>query len=216
MLSPDLKQRILTAAAEEPSPSRDRRSPATSLLLASAVLAPLALFLLVGGVRTEPRPTSLVLATGLGALAIAACALFVAVGRGPSMLGRARGWLIGTAIVAPLAFLTWKVAFSAGVPSMMEAWPTRPGYRCFALTAVLGTWPFFVLAWLRKGSDPTHPRSLGLALGVAAGAAAAALVDLWCPVGHVRHLLAGHVAPMLVLGAVGILAGQRVLAVRAR
>ena len=216
MLSPDLKQRILTAAAADPSPARGRISAGSAVLVGSAVVTPLLLFFLVGGVRAEPRPLSLVLATGLGALAIAACALFVALGRGPSMLGRARGWLIGTAVVAPLAFVTWKIAFSAGVPEMMSAWSSRPGYRCFALTAALGSWPFFVMAWLRRGSDPTHPRSLGLALGVSAGAAAVALVDLWCPVGHVRHLVAGHVAPMLVLGLLGILAGQRILAVRAR
>jgi hypothetical protein len=41
------------------------------------------------------------------------------------------------------------------------------------------------------------------------------LVDLWCPVGHVPHLLAGHVGPMLLVGAVGAVAGARVLGVRA-
>ena len=71
------------------------------------------------------------------------------------------------------------------------------------------------LAWERWGSDPVHPRALGLALGVAAGAAAAVLVDLWCPVGHVPHLLTGHVAPMLLLGGLGALLGTRVLGIQA-
>lgn len=216
MLSPDLKHRVLAAAAQEPSSTRQQLSGRNRLLLLSAVLGPLAIFAAVGGVRLGPRPPSLTVLTALGALAIAACALFVAMGRGPSMLGRARPWLIGTAVAAPLAFLAWKVTFSAGVPHMMDAWATRPGYRCFALTTGLATWPLFVMAWLRQGSDPTHPRSLGLALGVSAAAAAATLVDLWCPVGHVRHLLAGHVAPMLLLGMAGVVLGQRVLALRAR
>jgi hypothetical protein len=55
---------------------------------------------------------------------------------------------------------------------------------------------------------------LGVALGVATGAAAAALVDLWCPVGHVPHLLIGHVAPILLLGGLGALVGARTLGVR--
>jgi hypothetical protein len=216
MLSPDLKNRILTATTREPSATRQQLSGRTAWLLASAIIGPLVIFAVVGGVRTAPRPVSLTALTAVGALAIAVCALFVALGRGPSMLGRTRGWLLGTALVVPLAFLAWKLTSTAGVPHMMDAWATRPGYRCLALTGLLAAWPFAVMVWLRRGSDPTHPRSLGLALGVAAGAAAATLVDLWCPVGHVRHLLAGHVAPMLLLGLVGVIAGHRVLALRAR
>jgi hypothetical protein len=216
MLSPELKHRILTATEQEVSATRAQRSARSALLLASAAIAPLVIFALVGGVRIAPRPISLTALTAAGALGIAACALFVSLGRGPSMLGRARGWLVGTAVLAPLAFLAWKLSFSAGVPHMTDAWASRPGYRCFALTAVLATWPFLVMAWLRRGSDPTHPRSLGLALGVAAAAAAAVLVDLWCPVGHVRHLLTGHVAPMLLFGLAGLLVGHRVLALRVR
>ena len=215
-LPPALKSRILAAAAQQPSASRRELSGRNRLLFGSALLVPLLLFLLAGGARIGPRPFSLATFTALGALANAACAVFVALGRGDSMLGRPRPWLIGAALLAPLAFLAWKVSFSAGVPHMMDAWATRPGYRCFALTAALATWPFFVMAWVRRQSDPAHPRALGLALGVAAGAAAATLVDLWCPVGHVRHLVAGHVGPMLMFGVVGALLGQRVLAPRAR
>ena len=77
-------------------------------------------------------------------------------------------------------------------------------------------WPLAALVWERRGSDPVHPRALGVALGVAAGTAAAGLVDLWCPVGHLPHLLTGHVAPILLLGALGALAGARALGVRPR
>jgi hypothetical protein len=51
---------------------------------------------------------------------------------------------------------------------------------------------------------------------VAVAAGAAVLVDLWCPIGHVGHLLGGHVTPMLLLGAVGALLGPRALGVHAR
>ena len=215
MLAPDLKHRVLAAAASEASPTRRQRVVGSAIRAASALAVPLLLFALVGGVRFGPRPLGLVAMTALGTSAIAAWALFEAFGGGPSMLGRTRGRLLGTALVVPIAFLMWKVAASSGLPHMMDPWPTRPGLRCVAVTALFAAWPLVALGWERWGSDPVHPRALGLALGVGTGAAAAVLVDLWCPVGHVPHLLAGHVAPMLALGALGALLGARVLGVRA-
>ena len=216
MPTPDLKHRILAAAAAETSPTRRQRSVGSAIRAVSALAVPLLLFTLIGGARLGPRPSGLVAMTALGISAIAAWALLAAFVRGSSMLGRTRGRLLATAVIAPVAFLIWKVAASSGVPHMMDPWPDRPGLRCFAVTALFAAWPLVALGWERWGSDPVHPRALGLALGVGTGAAAAVLVDLWCPVGHVPHLLAGHVAPMLVLGGLGALAGARVLGVRAR
>ena len=215
MLEPDLKRRVLAAATAEASPTRQQRALWSAIRAASALAVPLLLFTLVGGPRVGPRPLGLVAMTALGTSGIAVAALSVALGRGSSMLGRSRRWLLGTALIVPVAFLIWKVAGSAGVPHMMDPWPTRSGLRCFALTVLFAAWPVVALVWERSGSDPVHPRALGLALGVAAGAGAAALVDLWCPVGHVPHLLSGHVAPMLLLGGLGALVGARALGVRA-
>jgi hypothetical protein len=214
MLEPDLKRRILAATAAEPSPTRRQRRIRSAIRIASALAVPLVLFLLAGGPRVGPRPLGLVAMTALGTSGIAASALFVAIGRGSSMLGRSRGQLLGTAAIVPIAFLLWKVVASWGVPHMMDPWPTRPGLRCFALTALFAAWPVAALIWDRWGSDPVHPRALGVTLAVAASAAAAALVDLWCPVGHVPHLVVGHVAPILLLGALGALVGARALGVR--
>jgi hypothetical protein len=214
MLTPDLKHRILAAAASEASPTRRQRVVGTAIRAVSALAVPLLLFALVGGAGLGPRPLGLVAITALGTLAIAAWALLEGFGRGPSMLGRSRGRLLATAALVPVAFLVWKVIASSGVPHMMDPWPARPGLRCFGVTVLFAAWPFVALAWERRGSDPVHPRVLGLALGVGAGGGAAVLVDLWCPVGHVPHLLIGHVAPMLLLGSLGALVGARVLGVR--
>ena len=216
MHAPDLKRRILAATASEPSLTRRQRVIRSAIRMASALAVPLVLFLLVGGPRVGPRPLGLVATTALGTSGIAAAALFVAVGRGSSMLGRPRGRLLATAVIVPVAFLLWKMAASWGVPHMMDPWPSRPGLRCFALTVLFAGWPVAALVWERWGSDPVHPRMLGVALGVAAGAAAAALVDLWCPVGYVPHVLTGHVAPILLLGGLGALVGARALGVRPR
>jgi hypothetical protein len=215
MLAPDLKRRVLAAAVSETSPTRRQRATRSAIVAASALAVPLLLFALIGGPRVGPRPLGLVAMTALGTASIAALALFLALGRGPSMLGRSTRRLLATAAIVPVAFLIWKAASSAGVPHMMDPWPTRSGLRCFALTALFAAWPVATLVWDRRGSDPIHPRALGLALGVAAGAGAVALVDLWCPVAHVPHLLVGHVAPMLLLGGLGALVGARALGVRA-
>ena len=216
MQADDLKGRILAAARSEPSSTRRQHRIRSALRIGSALVVPLVLFLEAGGPRVGPRPFGLVATTALGTSGIAAIALLVAVGRGSSMLGRSRRELLATAAIAPVAFLLWKVSATWGVPHMMDPWPTRPGLRCFALTTLFAAWPVAALVWERWGTDPVHPRALGVALGVAAGTLAAALVDLWCPVGHVPHVLAGHVAPILLLGALGALAGERALAVRAR
>ena len=211
----DLKRRVLAAAAAEASPTRRQRAIRSAALAASALVVPLLMFAAVGGARIGPRPLGLVAATALGTASIAACALFLAAGRGPSMLGRSRRVLLATALLVPAAFLIWKTLGSSAIPHMMDAWPSRSGMRCFVLTALFAAWPAAALVWDRRGSDALHPGALGMTLGVAAGAAAAALVDLWCPVGHVPHVLAGHVAPILLLGGLGALAGARALGIRA-
>jgi hypothetical protein len=64
---------------------------------------------------------------------------------------------------------------------------------------------------VRRRSDPVHPGVAGAALGVTAGVAAGTLVDLWCPVGFVQHVLLGHILPLLVVAALGAWAGRRFL-----
>src|SRR5262245_3223358 len=118
MLTPDLKQRILAAAASEASPTRRQRVVRSAIRAVSALAVSLLLFTLVGGVRLGPRPLELVAMTALGTSTIAALALFAAFGPGPSMLGPTRGRLLATVVIVPIAFLIWKVAASAGVPHM--------------------------------------------------------------------------------------------------
>src|SRR5262245_49485922 len=105
MLAPDLKRRILAATASEPSLTRRQRRIRIAIRMASALAVPLLLWMLVGGPRIWPRPPGLVAMTALGTSVIAASALFVAVGRGSSMLGRSTGRLLATAAIAPVAFL---------------------------------------------------------------------------------------------------------------
>jgi hypothetical protein len=215
-LETQLKARVAAAVQRAPAPPRRevRRTVVTTLLTAVAV--PLVAFFLVGAVRPGPRPWSLVLLTSVGTLGLAVAAVLTAYGRGGQMLGPARVRLLAMTVAAPVTFVAWKLAWSLRYDHMTDEWATRPGYRCLALTFLFALWPFLALARIRRGSDPTHPRTLGAALGVATGTSAAFLVDLWCPVGNLSHVLLGHVLPIVALGLIGIWVGHRVLSLRAR
>ena len=51
------------------------------------------------------------------------------------------------------------------------------------------------------------------ALGAATALYASVLVDFWCPVGYVGHVLLGHVLPIALAGVLGFAIGRRVFAV---
>ena len=53
-------------------------------------------------------------------------------------------------------------------------------------------------------------------MGLAAGAWGWVVVDLWCPVAYIPHLLLGHVLPLIVLAGVGALLGRAFLSLRSR
>jgi hypothetical protein len=130
------------------------------------------------------------------------------------MLGRSRWSLVATVAVVPLLLLAWKIGWSARFGDLDES--PRLGYRCLAISVTMGALPVLLLALSRRGEDPRHPALTGAALGVAVGACAWVLVDLWCPVAGVRHLLRGHLPPIVALGLLGAVLGKLVIAVRAR
>jgi len=212
--SPDLKARIMEAARKQPAPTRRQVAGRVTLTLVTAIVVPVLAFLALGAIRPGPRPWSLIIATASGAFGIALAAVWTAFGRGGQMVGRARARLLAMTIAAPVTFVAWKLLWSGQYDHMTDAWPDRPGLRCFGFTILLAAWPFLALASIRRGSDPTHPRALGAALGVATGTCAAVLVDLWCPVAHPGHLFLGHVLPIAILGILGVWVGARFLSMR--
>lgn len=214
MTSPtDLKARILAATGREPSPTRAATRWRTAAALGLGVLAMVAVFIAIGGVRVTGRPIGLVLATAVGALAFAFGALVMAFGRGRSMLGRRTSTLVWMMVAVPLLLFGWKLGASASC-ELDDWWPDRPGLRCLLWSVLMGGALLASILYARRGTVATRPMLIGAASGVAVGAAAWVLTDLWCPVGHAAHLAIGHVTPMIVLGAVGALAGRWVLPVR--
>ena len=85
---------------------------------------------------------------------------------------------------------------------MTVPWPGRPGFRCLGLSLAMAAPLLVAFVVIRRRSDPVHPGIAGAALGITAGVAAGTLVDLWCPIAYLPHVLLGHILPLVARGAV--------------
>jgi hypothetical protein len=185
-------------------------------VVAGAVSFAALLFFLLGGAHLAPRPLPFVAGTVLGWATIALAATWIAFWRGHSMLGRHRAWLAAVVVATPAVLFGWMLLWNVRYPETMADWPGRVGFRCLGFTLAMAAWPLLALAWVRRERDPLHPGLSGAARGVAVGALGGVVVDVWCPIANPWHVLLGHVAPMLVLLAIGLVVGRAVSGVRAR
>jgi hypothetical protein len=224
-LSPghDLKARIAAAAKREASPTRKSARTAILLVVVAALLFATSLFFWLGGVRIgDPasgipeRPLTFVCATVVGWSAIALVATWLAFSRGSSMLGRRLPWLLGIAILTPALLFGWMLLWNAQFPETMAEYVNRPGLRCLAFTLAMAAWPLVALSYVRREKNPTYPAAAGAARGVAMGALAGIVVDLWCPIAGPAHVLVGHITPILVLMGLGAAAGRVITGIRSR
>lgn len=230
-MSEELKASVLAAAAADPSPTRaavNRRNLLVSMLAAASGVGAFVIFALltsegqlvrfggeVASHRHLERSVWLVVATAGGALGIAATAVWFALHRGRSMLGRPRSWLfLGIALI-PFGLFAWKVICSLAFGDPMADWPARPGLKCFLFSLLVAAGPLLAFLAVRR-STPVHPALNGAAIGVASGACAWVALDLWCPVASVSHLLLGHVLPLCILAGTGALLGRALLSLRSR
>ena len=208
------KARVLDAVRRVPSPTRREVRRGDLGILLAAVVASLVVFAAVGGIRVGSRPLPLIVGSGAAWGAIAAAVTALALFRGHSMLGAPRAWLLGGALaIAPLLALTWACL---PVPSGDAATPHAfgPDAVCFAVTIALAAGPLYALVRARSEGDPVRPVWTGAALGAASGAWGAVLIDLHCDRVDVAHVLLGHVAPVLLLTAVGAVWARAALTVR--
>jgi len=211
----DLKSTIAAALHAEPALSRSAVRLREASWLAAGGAGAVALFFACGGFRDAgaPRPPLLIALTLSGTVAVAGIALRAALPA--SALPRSKEALLAALVVVPGLFFGWKVGWSVAFDACAW-WPTRPGLRCLGLSGTIGLLVLAACVQARRGRDPVHPRLTGAGLGVASGAVAAVLADLWCPVGHPVHVLLGHVLPMLALSALGARWGGRVLGIPSR
>jgi hypothetical protein len=207
-----LRSQVLEQARREPAPTRAGLAAKQRTVAIVALVVPLLIFGALGGVRLGPRPSELALMTALGSALLAGAAAIFGFARGRSMLGRPRAWLLGVALLTPSLLFTWRSLVSSHYPDMMAQWSERPGLRCLLLSGALSLAPLAGALWLRRGTDPVHPHLSAAGIGATVGAGSWVLVDLWCPVGYVPHVLLGHVAPLVLVVLISALFGGRILA----
>ena len=213
-----LKVRVLQAVRERPMPRRIGRFPSTVVL---AVLSAAIMFAViewvppllgdVGGLAhaaRRPAPIETGMVVGVVAMALVSTWLLSPLRR--SMLSPPRGLLLCVAIGVPVLVGAWIILWHGTYNAPF----LRGGLRCFVLTLLTAPWPFATLVYACRRFEPRHPGTAGAALGAVAGAWAAAMVELWCPVVEVEHVLVGHVLPLLVLVVTGAGIGRRLLRLR--
>ena len=219
MMPPEsLKARVLEAVQQRPVPRRTDRLPSTIGIAALAAVAMSAVLRwgprLLGDVGGLAHSAGRPAASGAwilgGTLALALFSTWLVLPSRRSMLSPARGLLLTVAVGVPLLVGAWLVLWHATYADPF----TRTGWRCFALTALTAPWPFATLAYASRRVEPRHPRTAGAALGVVAGAWAAVMVELWCPLAVHDHVLVGHVLPLLVLALAGSAVGGRMFRLR--
>lgn len=206
-----LKLRVLAAARGHPAPERtDTFLPGLGLAALAAV-AMVALTALAGGpshAADRPAVSGAWIVGGTFALAVAATWLSLPSRR--SMLSPARGQLLAVAIGVPVLVGAWLLLWHGTYDDPL----VRTGFRCFALTAATAPWPFMALAYFSRRLDPRHPALAGAALGATAGAWAAVMVELWCPLAVLDHVVLGHVLPIALLVLAGSVYGARKFGLR--
>jgi len=201
-----LKLRVLSAARRHRVPARRRRGALTALFAAGAAAAMFGMYFLWGGpANAAGRPAPIVAWLVSGTLGLAVGATWFALPARHSMLARNGGQLVAVALGVPLLIGAWIWLWHSAYLDPFQ----RFGWRCAGLTAATAPWPFAVLAWVSRRIQPVNPQLTGAALGGAAGAWAAVVVEIWCPLSIADHVLVGHVSPLLLLAGLGAAFGER-------
>lgn len=194
-------------AAIGPSPTRDRfrasRLAALGIAVAYEVVA-------IGAFKLRPDVATLPLwqlVLGFLAPAVAtSLALRAAVRGGTRGLGESPERLRALTLGAPVLFA---LAVWLALPHLGDSafWPHA--LSCMITTAVLGGVPVAFAAWSMRRSVVASAAWRTAAMGVACGALAATAISLVCANEDAAHVLVGHGTAMLVLGALGAIAGSR-------
>ena len=202
--------RVLASIGEIAAPTRRELVRRQSWFVLSGVAGALTLFWVEGGLRATGRPPSLVAWTSLGTSGFVGVGMWFLFTRGRSGLRRPWPALVLATLVPALAFVLWRYGFGQ---------PLRPRESladASRLPLLRDERRHRRHPALRRVARLAPPRSdvaaaTGAAFGAGAGLGSALLIDIWCPVSYVPHLLIGHVLPIAFLAAVGAAVGRRVL-----
>jgi len=204
--APHLKERILAAAAAQPSLTRPQARRLAHLLAGASIGLALVVFELAGGVtRSAPLRQTVRLADG--SMLLSAVITSFTLGRGPLSLARAGPLVRLLPFFAPVATFLWMQGFAAlyGGFEGLDAW------TCFLLTLIIASPALLAFLSMKSGSHPRHPRTLGAAAGAMCGSWAS-MLSMLVGAGTTRlESLLGTATPLTVLVLAGALAGPKVL-----
>ena len=195
------REQLMAAVAETRSPTRRQVQTRRRLSLLAAVVWMCGVFVSVGAfAHSAARPTFATAAITLGLCVLAVTSTAAVLRRSATPIGPSHLTLAITTALIPFAVLGW---LSFWQPAAAHG-DVPAGWRCSGLTLVLGLALLAALAFANRASDAIHPRSLGAAYGAVAGAWAAVFAAGWCPLFDLPHTLFGHVIPIAMLAAVGV------------
>ena len=190
--------------ARSPTRSRVRALRATALVMALAYDAAWLVFHEHRADLASVSRASLALGIAIP-LAAAALGLVAALGLGPRGLGHPASRLAALAVGGPAVFvLGTLIAAPVGGDDPLF-W--RHAGICMAVTALLTLGPMALALWVSRNAFAAVAGWRLAALGVAAGALAAATMSLACPITAAPHVILGHGLVMVVAALIGALLG---------
>ena len=183
--------------------------------LRALALLPVGVVLLVGiPAFWGPRPNLALLddfaAWGLSALQMLLGLTLVGVALREAVPGQelSRRTLAALVLLGVLLFLalTLTSEWLAPVALRRRVWVVE-AIGCFRMAATWGVPALAIAAWPTVRASPTHPLVASAMCGLGTGLMTDAGMRLFCGVSTVSHVLVGHGAAILLLGALGALVG---------
>jgi hypothetical protein len=213
-LPPEVKDRVLDAVRREPARTRPETRRAVAMVVVAGFLTTFCVTMMLGGFVGGERPAAYLVLSTAGWLAMAGIATWGAIGRGRSMVGRSTRVVRTVALVTAPVMAVWVLVAWAGWPTLPVC-PAKADFLCLAFTLVLALGPFAAFLFVRRHTDPIHPRLSGAALGAASGAWGAVAMHVRCICADPTHLLVAHVVPIVIFAVAGWMLGARVLGISA-
>jgi hypothetical protein len=214
---PDLRIRVLAAASASPVVTRGEGLRRQAMAVAAGFALPLAISFSVGWPGAGGRPAAYVATLAAAWLGVGLAATWAGLSRGRSMLGRSAVWRVFVAALTPVALLATALVAALVWPGTRDDAAGATDLRvCVVVAMVCALGPLVAFAMVRRNSDPVAPRLTGAAIGAASGAWGALFIELHCAHTSVGHVALGHVLPVVLLTLLGVLVGDRVVAVRLR
>ena len=203
---------LITRLAAEPAPRRQWSLEARLAFAAVLGLAIVVAMVLAGlGIRpdfggTLPTPTGALKV--VGAIAIAAAAFRVACRLArpgtPALCPVSAAFILLLAAATAVAFANFGAGLRLGVPLTSV-------FNCTEKIFLLALLPLGAAFVALRAGAPTHPAAVGAVAGLFAGGLAAAGFAMSCPMDAPGSVVAGYGAAILLLSALGALAGRRLL-----